>query len=154
MRPLFLFVLMLLLMACSGSAPVSVTNSSEARDADGSISAAPQIGLDPAKMELLTQRLEFGWYANVHMVLVEHNGELVYEKYLSGDDQSWGVSTGHREFNSTSLHDLRSISKSVTSLLLGIALGDDFESALGRPIIDYFPEYAEQVLAEIIAAAH
>jgi CubicO group peptidase (beta-lactamase class C family) len=137
---------MLLLMACSGSAPVSETNSSDTRDADGSITTAPQNGFDPAKMELLTQRLESGWHANVHMVLVEHKGELVYEKYLSGDDQTWGASTTrYREFNSTSLHGLRSISKSVTSLLLGIALGDDFESALERPIIDYFPEYADRV---------
>jgi len=40
-RPLSLFILMLLLMACSGNALVSVTNSGEARDADRSASAAP-----------------------------------------------------------------------------------------------------------------
>ena len=68
-----------------------------------------------------------------------------FTRSTSRDDQNWGDSVGYREFNSNSLHDLRSISKSVTSLLLGIALGDDFESALERPIIDYFPEYAEQV---------
>ena len=49
MRPLFTCFLLLLLMACSGSAPVSLTNSSEARDADGSVSTAPQTGFDPAK---------------------------------------------------------------------------------------------------------
>jgi CubicO group peptidase (beta-lactamase class C family) len=145
MRAVFTCFMFLLLIACSGGAPVSVTNSSETRDAEGSVSTAPQIGFAPAKLKVLTQRLESGWHANVHMVRVEHKGELVYEKYLSGDDQNWGVAVGHREFNSTSLHDLRSVSKSVTSLLLGIALGDDFESALERPIIDYFPEFADRV---------
>jgi CubicO group peptidase (beta-lactamase class C family) len=145
MRAVFTCLTLFLLIACSGGAPVSVTNSSEARDAEGPLSTVAQISFDPARLKLLTQRLESGWHANVHMVRVGHKGELVYEKYLSGDDQNWGVAVGHREFNSTSLHDLRSVSKSVTSLLLGIALGDDFESALERPIIDYFPEYADRV---------
>ena len=39
-----------------------------------------------------------------------------------------------------SLHDLRSISKSVTSALLGIALADDFDAAVTRPVADYLPE--------------
>lgn len=77
MRSLFLYILMLLLMACSGSAPVSVTNSSEARDADGAESTAPKIGFDPTKMEVLTQSLESGWHANFE-------GELALEHYLEG----------------------------------------------------------------------
>ncbi|MDH3858047.1 MAG: beta-lactamase family protein, partial [Gammaproteobacteria bacterium] len=97
------------------------------------------------KMRLLNQRLETGWHPNAHILLVEYDGKLVYEKYLAGKDESWGISIGHREFNENSLHDLRSISKSVTSLLLGIALGDEFDSALSRPIIDFFPEFANQV---------
>lgn len=51
---------------------------------------------------------------------------------------------GYREFDASSLHDLRSISKSITSLLLGIALGDDFAAALSRPVLEYFPELAAQ----------
>lgn len=80
------------------------------------------------------------------MVVIEYDGKLVYEKYLAGHDENWGELIPNVQFDQTKLHDLRSISKSVTSLLLGIALGDDFEVALSRPIIEYFPEFADQIV--------
>ena len=43
-------------------------------------------------------------------------------------------------FNVDSLHDLRSISKSVTALLLGIALQGDYEKALATPLVDFFKD--------------
>ncbi len=156
MRVILSVLLLLFLSACSGGSSTSLPNSSESRDAREPITATPQISFDPAKLEMLTQRLESGAHANVHMLRVEQEGELVYEKYLAGDDQSWGVSVGHREFDSSSLHDLRSVSKSVTSLVLGIALGHDFETALERPILDYFPEFADRAAqgAERITLHH
>lgn len=145
-RPIYLSAcLLLLFIACGCSSLSSVPNSAPDRDHDWSKVTLAGSGFDAAKMQRLDERLEAGDFPNIHMVLVEHGARLVYEKYLAGDDQDWGVATGYREFDADSLHDLRSISKSVTSLLLGIALGDDFETALSRPIVDYFPELAETV---------
>ena len=136
----------MLVIFCSGDVALSVTNSTEARDAGDSELPKLEAGLDVSKMAVLTQRLESGGHPNLHMVLVEHRGELVYEKYLSGGDQVWGSAIANqREFDRSSLHGLFSVTKSVTSLLLGIALGDEFEAALERPILDYFPEYADRV---------
>lgn len=145
MRLILSCLILLLLPGCSDVAPVSVTNPPVERDGVWSIATLEASGFDTGKMQQLSQRLESGWHANAHMVLVEYDGQLVYEKYLSGDDQNWGVAVGHRQFDESSLHDLRSISKSVTSLLLGIALGDNFEDALARPVIEYYPELADQV---------
>lgn len=145
MRLVLAISLSLLLLACSSNNSVSLTNSDTQRDDDWPTTTLDESGFDLVKMQQLTQRLESAWHPNAHMVLVAYQGKLVYEKYLSGDDESWGVQVGLREFDENSLHDLRSISKSVTSLLLGIALGDNFEAALSRPIIEYFPEFAEQV---------
>jgi len=145
MRLVFALSISFLLLACSSSYPVSLTNSDAQRDDGWPIGTLDESGFDLVKIQQLTQRLESGWHPNAHMVLVAYQGKLVYEKYLSGDDEVWGVQAGRREFDKNSLHDLRSISKSVTSLLLGIALGDNFETALSRPIIEYFPEFAQQV---------
>ena len=145
MRLVLALSLSLLLLACSSNTSVSLTNFDTQRDDDWPTTTLDESGFNLVKMQQLTQRLESGWHPNAHMVLVAYQGKLVYEKYLSGDDESWGVPVGLREFDENSLHDLRSISKSVTSLLLGIALGDNFEAALSRPIIEYFPEFAEQV---------
>ena len=145
MRLVLAISLSLLLLACSSNNSVSLTNSDTQREDDWPTTTLDESGFDLVKMQQLTQRLESAWHPNAHMVLVAYQGKLVYEKYLSGDDESWGVQVGLREFDENSLHDLRSVSKSVTSLLLGIALGDNFEAALSRPIIEYFPEFAEQV---------
>ena len=113
-------------------------------------------GFDLEKMQLLDQELESGVFPRAHMVVIEYDGKLVYEKYLAGHDENWGELIPNVQFDQSHLHDLRSISKSVTSLLLGIALGDNFEVALSRPIIDYFPEFADQMApgAEKVTLEH
>ena len=66
----------LLVIFCSGDVALSVTNSTEARDAGDSELPKLEAGLDVSKMAVLTQRLESGGHPNLHMVLVEHRGEL------------------------------------------------------------------------------
>ena len=41
------------------------------------------------------------------------------------------------------LHDVRSVSKSATSLLVGIALGEGKFPALDSPVLSSFPELAD-----------
>ena len=95
--------------------------------------------LDPESLSELTQWIEEVYeYQNTHAVLIEHAGHLVYELYLEGQDERWGDPIGYRTFSIDSLHDLQSVSKSVTSLLLGLALGGDYEQALTTPVTDYF----------------
>jgi CubicO group peptidase (beta-lactamase class C family) len=72
--------------------------------------------------------------------LVEKAGRLVYEAYFEGEDERLGEPLGNVVFNHQTLHDLRSVSKSVTSALLGIALGGDYEAALATPLPAYFPD--------------
>ena len=55
------------------------------------------------------------------MVIVRH-GKLVFEQYFPGYDQPWGQGEGQHDFDATTKHDMRSASKSVISLLVGIAI--------------------------------
>ena len=103
---------------------------------DGWPVASPvEANLDARSLSDLTRWIEETYeHHNTHAVLIEHAGHLVYELYLKGQDGT----LGNRVFNVNSLHDLRSISKSVTSLLLGIALQREFERALETPVTDFF----------------
>ena len=113
--------------------------------ADGWATVKPSAAnLDPAVLNQLTREIQSGSIGNVHAVLVEHDGRLVYERYFSGPDERWGSSIGIVKFDRDSLHDLRSITKSVTSALLGIALGAKHREALDRPITSYFPHLKNQ----------
>jgi CubicO group peptidase (beta-lactamase class C family) len=108
---------------------------------DWAVRNPAEAGFSQSALDKLTAAIKGGAYPNTHAVLIEHDGALVYEQYFSGMDERWGHPLGKRVFNADSLHDLRSASKSVTSALLGIALGADFDKALMRPIGSFFPQY-------------
>jgi len=103
-----------------------------------SISSPEEANMDAGALAELTQWIEQTYeYQNTHAVLIEHAGKLVYELYLEGQDEQYAPSE-YRKFDVNSLHDLRSVSKSVTSLLLGLALNVDYAQALATPIAEYF----------------
>jgi len=107
---------------------------------DGWVVGKPsEAGLDPAALSAFVSEIEKGVLPNVHAVLIERNGRLVFERYWPGQDESWGRSLGRVDHGLDTQHDLRSVTKSVTSALLGIALGDAVEDALARPIASFFP---------------
>jgi CubicO group peptidase (beta-lactamase class C family) len=106
------------------------------------IATQAEVGLDPARLCELDAFIGQWPTANIHAVVVVRNGKLVMERYFNGEDQLWGKPTGRMEFSPTVKHDLRSISKSVTSLLVGIARGEGKFPALESSAIDFFPEFA------------
>ncbi len=115
------------------------------RDDGWQVMDAAEAGFDAEALAALAQDLDDGAYPNVHAVVIERGDGLVFEQYLTGADQIWGTAIGTVEFDAETFHDLRSITKSVTSMVLGIALEDDFEEALHRPLLSWFPERADEV---------
>ncbi len=88
---------------------------------------------------LLAKSYAAGELSNLHGVVVARGGKLVLEQYFTGEDESWGTSLGTVTFGPEVLHDLRSVSKSIVSLLYGIALADGKVPALDAPLVDQFP---------------
>jgi len=110
---------------------------------DGWTVAKPEdTGLDGARLCGIAERLK-ATNANVHGVVIVRGGRLVFEQYFAGYDEPWGGSSGRYEFDATTLHDMRSVTKSIVSLLLGIALDRKLIASLDEPVIKFFPEYAE-----------
>jgi CubicO group peptidase (beta-lactamase class C family) len=79
----------------------------------------------------------------VHAILIERNGQLIYEEYFDGFDERWGVPLGRVSMKLDTRHDLRSMTKSVVSALVGIALAEGSIRSLDQPLIKWFPEYAD-----------
>jgi len=98
-----------------------------ARDDGWPVSSPAAEGIDGARLEALAARIEDGRYGRIDGVLVARHGRLVWERYFGG----W---TGEQA------HTLQSVSKSVTSLLAGIAVGDG-RLAVDQPVVGFFPEY-------------
>jgi CubicO group peptidase (beta-lactamase class C family) len=110
---------------------------------DGWAVATPaEVGLDANKLCELDSFIAQWPDANIHAVVVVRNGKLAMERYFSGEDERWGDPLGRVSYGPEAKHDLRSISKSVTSLLVGIASAEGKFPPLDTPVFDLFPEYA------------
>ena len=79
----------------------------------------------------------------LHSTIVMLDGERIAEAYFPGEDQRWGRSIGVVDHGPETLHDLRSVTKSIVGLLYGIALADGSVPALDTPLLDAFPEYSD-----------
>ena len=96
-------------------------------------------GMDAAALEALVTRAEQGELGNLHSILVVRNGRLVFERYFSGPDMTWGNPPSHVTFDAATLHDLRSVTKSVMGALVGIAHGDGLLPDLDARLLALVP---------------
>jgi len=93
--------------------------------------------------ERLHDAIEAGRAQGLHGVVVLHHGEVVLERYGAGEDFSWGDSLGHVTFGPDTLHDVRSVSKSVTALVYGIALEAGLVPEPQESLLRNFPQYPD-----------
>ena len=108
--------------------------------------APPQdLGFAADLAEKLDAGMRSGLLRGLHSVLVVRSGRLVLERYFAGEDETWGRTLGHVSFGPDTLHDLRSVTKSVVSLLYGIALDRGLVPAPDAPLLAQFPEYPDLV---------
>ena len=83
--------------------------------------------MNEEKFKTIQQKIEKD-YENITGIIVQKNNKLLYEHYFNDCD---ALSKIH----------VYSISKSILSLLSGIAQGQGSISEMDRPILDYFPEF-------------
>ena len=108
----------------------------------GGAAAAAEPGGEAMRASL-EAAFEAGELDALHSVLVLRNGEVFAEAYFNGEDERWGAPTGLRRHGPDELHDLRSVSKSVTAILYGIALERGLVPELDASLVAAFPEYED-----------
>jgi CubicO group peptidase (beta-lactamase class C family) len=84
--------------------------------------------LNKKVLKRLLKRIRNNAIGGIDSLLIARNGHLVTEEYFHG----WGPDD---------LHTLQSDSKSVTSLLVGIALEQGKISGIDQTVLSFFPEY-------------
>ena len=105
--------------------------------APGAFSAAVEAGLDRA--------IAAGHLAGLHGMVLTRHGQTVAERYFSGRDNTWGLDLGVVDHGPDTLHDLRSVTKSIVSLLYGIALDRGVVPPPETSLLDALPRYADLV---------
>ena len=87
-------------------------------------------GMDSVRLAALVERIAAGAYGRQTGLVIVRNGAIVTERYFNGHSVQ-------------APHTLQSVTKSVTSLLVGIALERGALEGIDRQVLGLFPEYPE-----------
>ncbi len=108
------------------SAPYAYGSPEGTRDGWPVASAGAE-GVDPGGLEEMVAAVERGEMGVLHSLLVARHGHLILEEYFHG-------------YGPGDLHHLASCTKSVSSLLVGLAIDEGKISGVDAPILSFFPE--------------
>jgi len=95
--------------------------------ADWRTAQPQQVGLDQAALGALIRRIRNGSIPSVNSLVVVRQGYVVVDQYFNGSSRA-------------DVHTMQSVSKSITSLIVGIAV-DQGKLEVGDSILRFFPQY-------------
>ena len=100
----------------------------EKTDDEWETSSLSKEGVDHENLNQLMVDILNGKYKGIHSIVIVRNEKLIFEEYFYGN---------HRN----SLHVMASATKSVTSILVGIAIDNKMISNVNRKIYELLPQY-------------
>lgn len=92
------------------------------------VSSLAKEGVDEGIINDLMRAVLTGKYPNVRSILLVKNGNIILEEYFY-------------HYHRYVIQDFRSVGKSVTSELVGIAIDKGFIKGVNEKLFDYFPEF-------------
>jgi CubicO group peptidase (beta-lactamase class C family) len=84
-------------------------------------------GMDPGKLSELDKELS-SRYSGIKGMVVVSKGYIVFERY-------------NRDFGPDDSHNVASVTKSVISALIGIAIDSGYIESVNQKVLDFFPDY-------------
>lgn len=93
------------------------------------VASLAEEGMDIGAIEEVTSMILGEQFHGIHSLLIVKNGKLVHEAYFE-------------DYLRSSLHTVFSITKSVSSALIGIAIDQDLIKSVGEPVLSFFPHYS------------
>jgi len=149
MKNVLLFIsiiLSLLLNAGCQSGPSSLYTYQPPEEInDGiSVSTLAEVNIDSELMEKLMNEINRGKYDEVHSLLIVKDNKLAFEEYFPGHKFQWDAPKAHGEpvnWDKSMKHMVMSVTKSFTSICIGIAIDEGFIGSVQQSMFDYLPEY-------------
>lgn len=123
----------LLLTMCSSDLPAQRESPATPVDRrDGwAVSDLASANLSPVPLLEMERAIRAGDFKKIGSVLIARRGKLVYETYFDGD--------------ASTLRDTRSATKSITDVLVGIAIGENKLSGVNASVLALLPERARKM---------
>ena len=142
-RNLRVFILAFLLIACKEKQQDLRDTGQNIEDPLFETSFPDEVGMVSDSLLQMEKAIRSQSYPNIHSVIIMKNNKLVYENYFAGKDEIWGTPLGIVEHHRDSLHDIRSVSKSIVSACIGLAVAQGKIESVNQAVFDFFPEYTE-----------
>lgn len=98
-----------------------------ATDSDWPTAKPQQEGLSPDSLAPMEAAIRSGDLKKINSVLIARNGKLIYEAYFNGS-------------NADAFQDTRSATKSITDILIGIAIDKKILRGVTAPVVPFFPD--------------
>ena len=96
------------------------------------VSSLKKMKMDENLLTEMVNKIQKGEYGKVNSVLILRKGKLVFEKYFDG-------------FYTNDLHALMSATKSISSILIGIAVDKGLIKSINQKLLNYYPEYRNKI---------
>lgn len=114
----------------------------EQTDDGWKVASLIEAGINPIRISRMLEYIYHGYkkgdtpflpngthkYENIHSILIIKDGQLVFEEYFY-------------DYGRDNRHDLASVTKSITSLLVGSAIEQGYLEGIDQKVLPYFPEY-------------
>jgi len=85
------------------------------------------LGMDAEQLSVLEAKIKSD-YSNINGIVVVRNGSIAYEQYFN-------------DYGPNDLHHVASVTKSIISALIGIAIDAGFIKHVDQKVLDFFPDY-------------
>ena len=108
---------------------------------DWKVSTPEEQGVDSRKLLEMFQDIQAKGGNNLHSILIVKNGYLIAESYLA-------------PYHKGTLHNVKSVTKSVLSALVGIALREKYLKNIDQKVSEFYPEYTNDSQKRDITLRH
>ncbi len=142
---------LILLMACSSEVDQFDNNT---QNSFWEASDAKSAGIDPKVIDSIHQEITEGVYGLIDHFLLIRNGKVVVDYNYQQDYQSimqqydttnhqynYDHTAWHPYYQNTDLHTLQSVTKSITSILMGIAVDEGLIGSVDSSMLSYLQAY-------------
>ena len=145
-RTIFLiFSLSLLFVSCKQDAARQYNYHPPENINDGfEVGTLGEVDIDSALIVQAVDSIYQGKYKEVHAILIVRDGKLVFEEYFEGYEFDYDSTDHHGEsvvWDRMSLHSIMSVTKSITSACIGIAIDNGFIKSVHQSVFDYLPAH-------------
>ena len=102
------------------------------------------VNIDSVLLKKVIDKINCGKYDEVHSMIIFKDNKLVFEEYFQGHKYKWDGPNHHDQWitwDKSTLHGVKSVSKSITSMCVGIAIDKGFIKSVHQSIFDYLPNH-------------